>query len=75
VYVVTAQLGAQARFGEPRALFLAGDYANSGNEAFHDLSPDGRQFVMVRPIGAERTPTLHVVMHHFDQPATGRGTP
>jgi Tol biopolymer transport system component len=67
LYVVSAQLGAEARFGEPRALFDAAAYLNSGNEALYDVSPDGRRFVMIRQMGAERVTVMHVVLHRFDQ--------
>ena len=66
LYAVSAQLGPDARLGEPRALFTVAGYATSGNEAMYDLSPDGRRFVMVRSMGSEQVNTLHVVMHRFD---------
>ena len=72
VYAVNTQLGAEARFGEPRALF-GGQFLASGNEAMYDVSADGRQFVMVRPLGGGQLPTLHVVLHQFDQ-RTGPGS-
>ena len=77
LYVVSAQLGAEARLGEPRPLFAVNGYATSGNEVMFDLSPDGRRFVMVRFMGSEQVNTLHVVMHRFDgsQPGGGSTTP
>jgi serine/threonine-protein kinase len=72
VYSVPVGLGAEPRLGEPRALF-GGDFMSSNNEPLYDVSPDGRQFVMVRtPGGAQPGSTLHLILHHFDQPR-GRG--
>ena len=50
-----------------------------GSDGVWDVSPDGRQFVMVRPLGGGQTPTLHMILHRFDQrerrsPAAG-GSP
>jgi serine/threonine-protein kinase len=73
VYVVPVQLLAEARMGEPRALF-GGPFAGSGNEAFYDISPDGRQFVMVRALGGGQVPALHLILHRFDQPERRRET-
>jgi len=66
VYVVAAQLGVEARLGEPRALF-GGPFASSNNEPLYDVAPDGRQFVMVRPRSGGQAALLHVILHHFDQ--------
>jgi serine/threonine-protein kinase len=74
VYTVSIGLGAEPRLGEPRALF-GGNFMSSTNEPMYDVSPDGRQFVMVRtPGGSQPGSTLHLILHHFDQPR-GRARP
>jgi hypothetical protein len=72
VYAVSVQLGPEARIGEPRGLF-AGPYLSLGNDVQWDVSRDGRRFLMIRPVGATTTTTLHVVLHRFEQ-AGGRGS-
>ena len=72
VYTVSIVLGTEPRLGEPKALF-GGSYMASSNEPLYDVSPDGRQFVMVRsPGGAQSSSALHLILHQFDQPR-GRG--
>jgi Tol biopolymer transport system component len=68
LYVVPVGLGPEPRLGEPRALF-GGSFTTSFNEVLYDISPDGRQFVMVRsPGGTQPGSTLHLILNHFDQP-------
>jgi Tol biopolymer transport system component len=64
VYVVTAQLGADARFSEPRVLF-GGNYHSSVNDVLWDVSPDGRRFVMVRLTGGAQSTNLHLILNLF----------
>ncbi len=64
VYVVPIQLGPEPRMGAPRALF-AGAYMGGFNESLWDVSPDGRQFAMVRPLGGVTVASLHMIFNTF----------
>jgi serine/threonine-protein kinase len=71
LYVVPVTLGVEVQLGEPRALF-GGRFMTSPNEPLYDVSPDGRQFAMVRDVGGGRGVTLHVILNWFDQPRARR---
>ncbi len=71
VFAVAVTPGATFRAGVPRGLF-AGQFQRK-NTTNWDASPDGQQFLMVRPpaIPADGPP-LNVILHWFDQPRTAR---
>jgi serine/threonine-protein kinase len=61
IYTVPLELGAEARAGQPRALF-AGSYATAPWDTFWDVSRDGSRFVLVRTTG--RPPDRLTVLTH-----------
>ena len=72
VYAVTVGPGTEPRLGEPHALF-GGRFMSSGTDVLYDVSPDGRQFVMVRDLIGGQGFELHVLLNAFRQRRRAEG--
>jgi Tol biopolymer transport system component len=59
--------------GEPRVLFPAGDYSLGGNAQVFDVTPDGRRFLMVRPVVGTAETELVLVQNWFEEIKTRVG--
>ena len=61
----------------PRALFPAGEYARSASYRGYDVSPDGRRFLMLRPIvdSVEAAPNRVVVVDNWFEELRSRREP
>jgi serine/threonine-protein kinase len=69
LFVSAVQLGDEPRLGAPRALFAV-RFASVRQHALYDVSPDGREFAMVRRRdGADAA--VHVVVTPFGGPRRG----
>jgi serine/threonine-protein kinase len=66
LYSVPLELGAEARPGQPRALFAA-KYAAGPWDTLWDVSPDGNRFVFVRELVAQDPDKLTVLTHWLDR--------
>ena len=53
--------------GEPRALFSVSQFTVGGNAGVFDVSPDGKRFVMVRPVAGLGETELVVVQNWFEE--------
>ncbi|MBI3982502.1 MAG: protein kinase, partial [Gemmatimonadetes bacterium] len=55
--------------GEQRVLFSTAEYQNAGGWQVYDITPDGRRFVMIRPIGGpqQARDELIVVENFFEE--------
>ncbi|HKT61076.1 MAG TPA: protein kinase, partial [Gemmatimonadales bacterium] len=53
--------------GEPRVLFSVGNYTVGGNAGVYDISPDGKRFLMVRPVAGIGETELVVVQNWFEE--------
>ncbi len=53
--------------GEPRVLFSVGDYTVGGNAGVYDVSPDGKRFLMIRPMAGVGETELVVVQNWFEE--------
>jgi serine/threonine-protein kinase len=53
--------------GESRSLFSVGNYTVGGNAGVYDVSPDGKRFLMIRPMAGVGETELVVVQNWFEE--------
>jgi serine/threonine-protein kinase len=53
--------------GEPRPLFPVGPFTVNGNAGVFDVSPDGKRFLMIRPVAGLGETELVVVQNWFQE--------
>jgi eukaryotic-like serine/threonine-protein kinase len=53
--------------GEPRPLFPVGQFTVNGNAGVFDVSPDGKRFLMIRPVAGLGETELVVVQNWFQE--------
>jgi Tol biopolymer transport system component len=53
--------------GEPRVLFSVSNYTVGGNAGVYDVSPDGKRFLMIRPLAGLGETELVVVQNWFEE--------
>jgi serine/threonine-protein kinase len=66
LFSVSLELGAEARPGQPRALF-AEKYLAGPWDTLWDVSPDGKQFVFIRELVAQAPDRMTVLTHWLDR--------
>ena len=53
--------------GEPIRLFDADALKGGGSAPGYDVSPDGRQFIIARPVGDPPRPSIRVVQNWYEE--------
>jgi len=64
---VALKPGATFSPGDPRALFSVSQFTVNGNAGVFDVSPDGKRFLMVRPVAGLGETELVVVQNWFEE--------
>ena len=64
---VEVSAGATFSVGEPRALFPAGAYSLATSAGAYDIGPDGRRFLMTRPLLGPSETELVLVQNWFEE--------
>jgi Tol biopolymer transport system component len=64
---VALKPGATFTPGDPRALFSVSQFTVNGNAGVFDVSPDGKRFLMVRPVAGLGETELVVVQNWFEE--------
>jgi eukaryotic-like serine/threonine-protein kinase len=67
--MASVPIGAGPSFnaGEPRVLFSVSNYTVGGNAGVYDVSPDGKRFLMIRPLAGLGETELVVVQNWFEE--------